>query len=481
MRRYRVYYVAIAYALLWWIWLCLLTPNPALDVLETVAWSAHPEWGYYKMPPLTTWLYSAVISVFGYHDWVLHLLPVTVIALALIVIWKTASRLLPAPQAAFASSLLTSVHVYNYSLGEFNNNILEILTWALASWAFVKAVLDKRLRDWFWLGMMAALTLYTKYASMLLLASMVIYSLTPPARALWKSKGPYIAIITALIAYIPHLHWLVTNDFISLHYMVRRTGLEAQPYQFLQAITRAGSLALSQILILLPMAITMAIARTPRTAIALPDSEKLVRTLAFTPFLLLFLYALLTGGKVKDMWATPCWNFLGIWLVMRFTPVLELSAMRRAGMALLVINILYLTAYAAAMRMGPDITGKIRREHFDGAGFAQSLEKLAQEKKSKQEIRILITDTWLGGNLHYHLASHPDNVTEGNPAFSPWVTQADINRHGAWIVWKDTVPGTLLAAFPAAQDMGKIQAGWQLGQGYQPLAVAVFYIPPTTP
>lgn len=462
--------LAVSYALCWWGWITLWTPNPALDVLEAVAWSAHPQWGYYKSPPLAMWLYTAVTSLFGYRDWALHMLPALSILATFLLVCKTAGRFLPPARAALASALLSCLHYFNYSIAEFNNNILELPIWALAGWAFVSAILDRGIRHWLWLGVALALALYTKYVSVLLLASMALY-IVVYARDLLKTPGPYMAAILALILYSPHLYWLASHDFLSLRYAFGRTGLEGEPYDLFKSIKRAASLVASQAAMLLPLLCVVTLCGR-RNA----HDHPLVRMLAFAPFTLLTLYVLATGGKAKDMWATPCWNFLGIWLVMRF----DLQAGKRAMGALAVINALYLAIYAGAMRLGPDSTGKIRREHFAGSAFAQAVQERAAAHHIKDSA-IVISDTWLGGNLHYHLPSHPDVLVEGNHAFSPWIGEYDVARNGALIVWKNELPDFLRAQFPHAYSLGKVEGAWQAGKGYAPVNIVVFYLPPTAP
>jgi len=55
----------LAFGLVWSGSYALTAFSPGTDNIEQLVWVRSLEWGYYKHPPLTTWLLGAAAAVFG--------------------------------------------------------------------------------------------------------------------------------------------------------------------------------------------------------------------------------------------------------------------------------------------------------------------------------------------------------------------------------------------------------------------------------
>lgn len=468
MTRSRLLIIFLAvYFVLWWLLPTLMAYTPPLDTLEAVLWGDAWQMGYYKHPPLQAWILAGLTDLFGYRNIVVYLPSFICVTLAIWGVWKTALRLVPESTALLAALLLTTLHFYNFSATEFNPNILQMPLWAWMGYSFICAMQEGRAKHFYLLAILAAAAFYTKYSSILIMISMSLYVLfyrrdllSHPA--LWKAKILFLLLIA------PQIYWLFTNDFSPTEYAMRRAGLEE--YALGRAIGRAFSFIASQagmaaLLGMILLAICWRKNRAP--------ANRMLAFITWLPWLLMLAFVLITGGRVRDMWTAPMWNFIPLFMLMIFPAALKSP---RVLYVILAINLLYLGAYAAAMRLGPETTGKLRREHFAGEAFAAEVQKKRETYGLKDP--IIISDVWHSGVLHFYMPNHPTALIEGNPAYSPWVSENDIAERGALILWKNEVPKEILDRFTISIALGIVEATWQLEQGYKTYPVELYYIPP---
>lgn len=456
------------YVLLWWLVPTLMAATPPLDTLEGLLWGDAWQLGYYKHPPLQAWILAGLANTLGYYKIVLYLPPALCVGLALLGIWKAAVRLVPESTALLAALLPTTLHFYNFSATEFNPNILQMPLWAWMGWAFICLIQEGRAKYFYILGLLSAAAFYTKYSSLLLMISISFYVLCC-RRDLLKCRAFWLAKLMFFVLVAPQLYWLYQHHFMPGDYVMMRAGMEGG-YEFSTAASRALSFVASQLgmAAALGMILLVLCWRRPRFMAGAP-----LAFVTWGPWLLMLAFVLATGGKVRDMWTAPMWNFVPLFFLMLFPVRLKTP---RVLYVILAINLCYLGAYMAAMRLGPETTGKIRREHFAGEDFAAAV----QEKMDTYGIAdpILISDVWHSGVLHFYLPNHPTSVIDAKPSYSPWVSQQEIDARGALLVWKNEVPKEILDAFTISIALGKIDAGWTLGKGYEPYPVELYYIPP---
>lgn len=66
--------VVALFALLWLTTLVSTSVSPPADNIEQMLWVQSLQWGYYKHPPLPTWLYWIPIKLFGPQVWTTYLM-----------------------------------------------------------------------------------------------------------------------------------------------------------------------------------------------------------------------------------------------------------------------------------------------------------------------------------------------------------------------------------------------------------------------
>ncbi len=189
------------------------------DSLEQFVWGQGFEWGYWKHPPVTTWLAWASFKLFGVHPFTTYALGALLFAGTLVVTTRIAQRLLPAQAAAWVPLLLTLHYGFTRRAQIYNHNTVVVFFVALAVLALLVALPSRRWRDWAWFGAAGALAVLSKYQAVLPLAcalGVAAWLGQLSLRQAWRSLA--VAALVGLAVLSPHLLWLVRHDFASIGY-----------------------------------------------------------------------------------------------------------------------------------------------------------------------------------------------------------------------------------------------------------------------
>src|SRR5450830_873173 len=125
--------------------------------------------------------------------------------------------------ALVAVLILDGLHYVNYTAVKFNHDVIQLPFWALAGFAFHRALRGGEIRHWLLLGLAVGLSLWAKYFVLVLALPLALFVLLDrDARASLATPGPYVAVAVALVVMAPHLVWLVQNDFLPLAYAEHR-------------------------------------------------------------------------------------------------------------------------------------------------------------------------------------------------------------------------------------------------------------------
>ena len=182
--------------------------------------------GYPKHPPLPAFILWLWFSVFPVSEWAYTLLAVVNIAIGLYFAFRLCGEWLHAEKRAAVMLLLAVIPFYNFLGFKFDQNSLLIPLWALAMWGLVRSLDGGRLGWAVLCGAAAAGAMLTKYWSLFLMLAMATTVLFDQRRnAYFRSPAPYVAAAVFLILTVPHLVWLIQNDFPPLRWVgVRRTA-----------------------------------------------------------------------------------------------------------------------------------------------------------------------------------------------------------------------------------------------------------------
>src|SRR6202049_2688502 len=212
---------ATAHAVLWTFILINLkaAQDVHMDVAEAFAWGQKFQLGYGKHPPLAGWVAGLWFKLFPVADWATYALAMATLGCGLVICWLIALRVVDRRRAFFVVGMLALYPIFNFKGFKYNPDLLQLVTLPLLVLAYLNAFEKRTARAGFWLGIVAALALMTKYWVLTMIGAVGLAALIHPDRLLFlRSPAPWFAIAVAIAAMIPHLMWLKEVDFVPLTY-----------------------------------------------------------------------------------------------------------------------------------------------------------------------------------------------------------------------------------------------------------------------
>ena len=407
----RLFYIFITIHLIVWTLAPSLTNNNLpLDVIEALAWGSNLDWGFSKHPPGSAFFPEIIYQIFGSLDWAYYLLSQIFVVIAFIVVFRFAEELFTNKSLSLLSvALLEGIYFYNFTTPEFNVNVCQLPFWALCVYYSWK-LFDKQevsFKDCFWLGVFAAIGILSKYLFVyLLLAICLLFFYIIFIKKYKKFNFKYFVILEVFIAVlIPHLIWLIGNNYVTITYGLARTGLENS--SLLDHIFHPLVFLGKQAGILIPFFVmSFFLVKKFKFKISLKDKKLLfLMFINFIPIGLIFLTSIVTGSKIRTMWMTPFYLFFGILIVYIFQTQINLKKLSVFIYAFLILFIFSPLVYTYI-----SITEIDKRTDYKGKQIAFKVQYI-WDQDHKELINVVLGDEWFAGNLSYHLQSRP--VWEG--------------------------------------------------------------------
>ena len=404
------YIFIISHLILWTLIPSLTNENLPLDTIEALAWGSNLDWGFSKHPPVSAFFLEVFYQIFGAQDWAYYLLSQAFVVLAFVVVFKFAEEFLKNKSLSLISVLLLEgIYFYNFTTPEFNVNVCQLPFWALCVYYSWK-LFDKRqitFNDCFWLGVFSAIGFLSKYLFIyLLIAIDLLFFYIIFIKKYKKFDFKYLVSLEVFIVLlIPHLIWLINNDYITITYGLTRTGLENS--NLLDHIIYPLIFLGKQVGILIPFFImSFFLIKKFKFKISLKDKKLLFLIfINLVPIGLMFLTSMLTGSKVRTMWMTPFYLFFGVLIVYIFQAQINLKKLKGFLSSFVILFTISLFSYAYI-----SITETDKRTDYPGNEIAIKTQ-YAWNQDHKEPINVVLGDEWNAGNLSYHLKSRP--VWEG--------------------------------------------------------------------
>jgi 4-amino-4-deoxy-L-arabinose transferase-like glycosyltransferase len=396
----------LSHLIIWTLVPTLTNHNLPLDTIEALAWGSNLEWGFNKHPPASAFFLEIFYQIFGSQDWAYYLLSQIFVCIAFIYVFKLANEIFNNLLLSLISVLLLeSIYFYNFTTPEFNVNVCQLPFWSIVvfySWRiFNKNEID--VRDCILIGFFASVGFLSKYLFIYLLLSIVfLFLYFIFFKKLKKFDFKYfIAIEVFIILLVPHLIWLNENNFITLTYGLKRTGLETS--NFLDHLKFPSIFILKQLAILLPFFGLMYLLIN-KFKLKLNLNDKKLLFLVFInllPILLMLLTSMITGSRTRTMWMTPFYLFFGVFAVYLFKNQINLKKLNSFlyGFIFLVLLSPILYSYISVKQTN-------KRTDYFGKEIADLVER-RWNKNFSNEIMYVVGDEWFAGNLSYHLPSRP--------------------------------------------------------------------------
>ncbi len=397
---------AFSHLLIWILVPSLTNKNLPLDVIEALAWGSNLDWGFNKHPPMSAFFSQVFFQIFGAQDWAYYLLSQICVLIAFYYVFKFSLEILGNTKLSIISVLLLeSIYFYNFTTPEFNVNVCQLPFWSLTVYYSWKIYEKKEisLKDCFLVGIFASLGFLSKYLFIYIFASIVflfIYLIFIKKTKKFDFKY-LITLEVFIVLLVPHFIWLYNNDFITILYGVKRTGLEAS--SILDHLKYPIMFVLKQTGILIPFFFLIFLL-VKKIKFKINFNDKKLLFLVFVnilPIFLMFITSIAIGSKIRTMWMTPFYLFLGVLFIYIFQTQINIKKINSFLYGFLFLFFLSPILYSLI-----SITKTDKRTDYPGKEIAAKVQ-IIWDKDFDKEIEFVTGDEWKAGNLSYHLKSRP--------------------------------------------------------------------------
>ena len=402
-----IFFIFVLSHLLIWTFIPSLTnKNLPLDTIEALAWGSNLDWGFNKHPPMSAFFPEVFYQIFGAQDWAYYLLSQIFVLIAFFYVFKFANEILGNIKLSLiAVLLLESIYFYNFTTPEFNVNVCQLPFWSLVIYYSWRIFESKEIKfiDCFLVGLFAALGFLSKYLFVYLLVSidlLFIYLIVIQKTKKFDFKY-LITLEIFIILLVPHLIWLYNNDYITILYGLKRTGLESSgiidhiKYPFLFLLKQIGILIPFFLLIYL-------LVKKIKFKVNLKDKKLLfLISINILPIVLMFLTSAITGSKIRTMCMTPFYLFFGVLFVYIFQSQINIKKINS-----FLYVFLFLFFLSPILYTYESISNIDKRTDYPGKEIAVKVQ-IVWDKDFNKEIQFVTGNEWNAGNLSYHLKSRP--------------------------------------------------------------------------
>ncbi|MDC0855597.1 glycosyltransferase family 39 protein [Candidatus Pelagibacter sp.] len=400
------YIFASLHIIIWTLVPSITNVNLPLDTIEALAWGSNLDWGFSKHPPVSAFFSEIFYQIFGPQDWSYYLLSQIFVVLAFFFVFKFSQELFKDKTLSLISVLLLEgVYFYNFTTPEFNVNVCQLPFWALCVYYSWKLFDNQKvnIKDCLWLGVFSAIGFLSKYLFIyLLLAIDLLFFYIIFIKKYKKFDFKYlISIEVFIVLLVPHLVWLMNNEYITITYGLARTGLDDS--RFLNHITYPLIFLCKQIGILIPVFImSFFLIKKFKYKLFLKDKKLLFLVfINLVPISLMFLTSVITGSKIRTMWMTPFYLFIGVLIVYIFQSQINLKKLKN------FISVFVILFFISPFLYGfISITKTEKRTDYEGKIISKKIQYKWNENFNEQ-INVVLGNEWDAGNLSYHLKSRP--------------------------------------------------------------------------
>jgi 4-amino-4-deoxy-L-arabinose transferase-like glycosyltransferase len=440
--------------------------TPRLDGAEQLAWSYSLEWGYWKHPPLPTWVMHALVGLFGPSAALTYVTAQACVALALFIAFLAGCEWMDARRSLAAMVLASLIYFYNAGAEAFNHDVALLPLVAATLWLAFRAMRAESIAMWAAAGIVAGLALLTKYIAVLPFAALALaLALDARAHTRRNALGAAASAVAAMLVFAPHLVWLVQHDWQPLRY-AHALSVALAGNRFIGIAEFIGAIVVR---ILPALAVGyLVLRRRPRAASdAAVADRRFAGIIGAGPLVLTLAYAVVTGTMLPQRWAVPALLFTPWLVVLAWRGMMDDATWRRLLAVAVAAHVLLCLA---ATIVGPQVALARHtpgRTNFPAAAMAQAAGDTWREHGA-QPLRFVIANSWLGGNLVAQRREPLAVLVEAQPNRAPWIPTDAAQRCGALVLMELTpqadhdpeIDAALLAFMREAQWRGEWALPW---------------------
>lgn len=405
------------------------------DSLEQFIWGQSLEWGYWKHPPVTSWLMYFFLHTFGSSPIWTYVLSAILYSVAVLATYKVAELLFDRDVAVLSAILLTLHYGFTRRAQIYNHNTVLVAFVALTVLAVLWAVRKQKNVYWIFAGLLAGLSILVKYQAVLpLLGMLIALALTGELKK--SVHGFCLALVVCVLTVTPHMTWLITNDFKTLTYAVNYIDGS----EFSERSQRSAAFFVTQLRYFLPAfffvvliwcaSFVSASNRTYRASIQLSVEQRawLVGLIAVPLFTLIFI-ALGLGTRIQSHWGLQTTQFfviyLAAWLKRRF----GVFNLQKIWIWFTVQLIAFLIFVGQGLGIFLRESTSIAVRELPAQKFADTALKF-WSSKTTCTLKYLSGHPSMAAMISGYSGQTIQVLEDGDFAKSPWITSADLEKNG---------------------------------------------------
>ena len=439
-------------ALAWIVPPMLLNRAPELKTAEIAMWGRDWFWVNDRHPALPSWVLEFTYSLFGVHLWVTYFVSQIFTCATCIFVFLLGRDLLGTSRGLAGTLLLVGISFFTISTLKFNQEIAQMPFWAAFCFALWRAAQSNRAIWWCATALAAALALYAKFSSLLLLAFGLAWILCDPrTRSHLRRIAPYIGLMLFCVLLVPLIGQLAQIDFMPLAAMARvsaekvsaEKGVSTFVFLLGVAETGFGLVALAYLggFIWQPHGGETNTGEMEAGKAELSDPPALDRRrLAYLLLLgagpLAVTIAISCFIRLRVDWTAPMFDLTGLLLIACRAPaVIPTSRIRQLAELAVILSLTTVAAYGGWALYSRYNIEMPPRAAWPMADISQRFDAIWAGKTGKP-LRIVGGDHWAAALVGLPSPSAPALLTDLDARLAPTVTAGRVAQDGVLILWR---------------------------------------------
>lgn len=204
-------------------------------------WSQTPDWGYFSKPPLIGWVIWLTTAFFGDSEWAIRIGSPLLHAVTALLVFGIARRTFDARTGLLSALAYLTTPGASYSSGLISTDVPLLFCWAVALYAFIRAMDDPRWRWAILAGIGFGFGLEAKYAMFyLVLCAGVAAILSKDARRVVLSGRGAAILIIGLLLLLPNVLWNAAHHFPTVAHTEHNADWSAAKFKLSETLSFIG-------------------------------------------------------------------------------------------------------------------------------------------------------------------------------------------------------------------------------------------------
>lgn len=308
------YLILALLALLFWRYSVMagmmLDASLYIDEAQYWFWSQHLDFGFYSKPPVIALMIAATTSVCGDSETCIRASSLIVYPFTSILIFLSASFIFNRKVGLVSALVFATLPAVSLSSLVISTDIALFFFWALAFYAFVRAIDNNQWHWWLLMGFAGGMGMESKYTMGVFVFSAIAYLLVSKQHRLFLNPRLWIAALFAAVLWLPNLWWNVQHDYITFVHTSEIAEFEERLFHWDEVVT----FLVGQFLVFGPLFFALFLWVTMTQKV---QHKALLISFSWMFLAIILLQALL--GRANANWAAPAYIAASIlisaWLV----------------------------------------------------------------------------------------------------------------------------------------------------------------------